>query len=82
METAVYRVVDVRTKVIDAVERTVQAHSPEQAVKLTLDIDTVRVGPPINLVARVYWKTADNDPINMARMYLRSPVAGSIATSR
>ena len=69
-----YRVVDVRTDVIDLAEVIIgSARSPEDAVRQALDIEVVRSGQSKDLVARVYWQ-ATGQPMNMVRLYRR--VAG------
>ena len=66
-----YRVVDVRTDVIDPQEITVEgARSPEDAARQALGIDVVRSGHRRDLVARVYWQSV-GQPVTMVRLYGR-----------
>lgn len=68
----VYRVVDVRTDVIDPVEITIStARSPEEAARQALDVEVVRSGSRKDIVARVYWQAA-GQPMNMVRLYRRA----------
>ncbi|HTO28478.1 MAG TPA: hypothetical protein VL017_07790 [Devosia sp.] len=66
-----YRVVDVRSDVIDPTEITITgARTPEDAARQALDLDLVRSGQRKDLVARVYWQAPDQ-PMNMVRLYRR-----------
>ena len=67
--TLSYRVVDLRTGVIDATGHIVDGvNSPEAAARDVLHIDVVRSGARKDLVARVYWQTMGS-PVNMVRLY-------------
>nr|WP_314257312.1 hypothetical protein [uncultured Devosia sp.] len=66
-----FRIIDLRSTVIDAVERTVEANSPEAAVDHAMGLDTVRSGARKDLVARVYWQLSPSEPTNMVRLYRR-----------
>ena len=69
-----YRVIDMRTSIPDPAEITIEsARSPEDAVRLALDIDVVRSGRRRDIVARVYWQP-QGQPVTMVRLYRR--VAG------
>lgn len=69
-----YRVVDVRSDVIDPTETIiVGARSPEDAVQQALTLDVVRSGQRKDLVARVYWQSP-GQPLNMVRLYRRVTV--------
>lgn len=69
-----YRVVDVRTDVIEPKEVIIEgARSPEDAVRQALDVEVVRSGNRRDLVARVYWQSL-GQPVTMVRLYRR--VAG------
>ena len=69
-----YRVIDVRTDVIDSAEITISgARSPEDAVRHALGLEVVRSGHRKDLVARVYWQPT-GQPVTMVRLYTR--VAG------
>ena len=64
-----YRVVDLRTEVIDATGHIVEGvNSPEAAAREVLQIDVGRSGARKDLVARVYWQTMGS-PMNMVRLY-------------
>lgn len=64
-----YRVVDLRTDVIDAMDIIIEGvTSPEDAARKALDIDVVRSGARKDLVARVYWQTI-GQPMTMVRLY-------------
>lgn len=64
-----YRVVDLRTEIIDATGHIVDGvSSPEAAARDLLQIDVVRSGARKDLVARVYWQTMGS-PLNMVRLY-------------
>lgn len=66
-----YRVVDVRSDVIDPTEIIItNARSPEDAARQALDLDVVRSGRRKDLVARVYWQSL-GQPMNMVRLYRR-----------
>lgn len=66
-----YRVVDLRTTTIDALDIVIEGvSSPEEAARRALDMDVVRSGPKHALVARVYWQLASG-PVNMVRLYQR-----------
>ena len=66
-----YRVVDVRSDVIDPTETIIiGARSPEDAVQQALALDVVRSGQRKDLVARVYWQSP-GQPLNMVRLYRR-----------
>lgn len=66
-----YRVIDVRSDVIDAAETTIEgARSPEDAVRQALGEEVVRSGNRKDLVARVYWQTT-GQPVTMVRLYRR-----------
>jgi len=70
-----YRVVDVRTDVIDPQEINVEgARSPEDAVRQGLGVDVVRSGHRRDLVARVYWQSL-GQPVTMVRLYRRLETA-------
>ena len=63
-----YRVVDVRSDVIDPTETIIiGARSPEDAVQQALALDVVRSGQRKDLVARVYWQSP-GQPLNMVRL--------------
>lgn len=66
-----YRIIDLRSSIVEAEVKIVDAASPEQAVVKALDVDAVRSGAKKDLVARVYWQVAPNQPTNMVRMYAR-----------
>ena len=69
-----YRVVDVRTGVVDPAEIIIDtANSPEDAARQALDMEVVRSGNRRDIVARVYWQPS-GQPLNMVRLYRR--VAG------
>lgn len=69
-----YRVVDVRSDVIDPTETIIiGARSPEDAVQQALALDVVRSGQRKDLVARVYWQSP-GQPLNMVRLYRRVTV--------
>ncbi len=69
-----YRVVDVRSDIIDPIEIFISsARSPEDAARQALGIEVVRSGQRKDLVARVYWQSL-GQPMNMVRLYRR--VAG------
>jgi hypothetical protein len=69
--TITYRVVDVRSDVIDPTETTiVGARSPEDAARQALDLELVRSGRRKDLVARIYWQPP-GQPMNMVRLYRR-----------
>lgn len=75
-----YRVVDVRTDVIDPKEITIEgARSPEDAVRQALGVEVVRSGHRKDLVARVYWQPI-GQPVTMVRLYGR--VTGEAGTAR
>ena len=64
-----YRVVDVRSTIVDPVEILVEGgSSPEGAVKQALGVEVVRSGAKENLVARVYWQSL-GQPVSMVRLY-------------
>ena len=64
-----YRVVDLRTEVINATGHIVDGvNSPEAAAREVLQIDVSRSGAKKDLVARVYWQTMVS-PMNMVRLY-------------
>ncbi len=62
-----FRVIDVRSNVIEA-EQKVVGSSPEDAARQALGIDVFRSGPRQHLVARVYWQGFSGPP-NMVRLY-------------
>ncbi len=69
-----YRVVDVRTDVIDPQEISIDgARSPEDAARQALGMDVVRSGHRRDLVARVYWQSL-GQPVTMVRLYRRLEV--------
>lgn len=69
-----YRVVDLRTDVIDAMDMIIEGvTSPEEAARKALDIDVVRSGARKDLVARVYWQTI-GQPMTMVRLYRKLDV--------
>nr|WP_295887978.1 hypothetical protein [uncultured Devosia sp.] len=69
--TITYRVVDVRSDIIDPQETTITgARTPEDAARQALDLDVVRSGQRKDLVARVYWQSP-GQPMNMVRLYRR-----------
>lgn len=75
-----YRVVDLRSNVIDPHDIFVaDATTPEEAVEKALGIVPVRGGLAKDLVARVYWQIGTR-PVNMVRLYRtrqdRSPDTG------
>jgi hypothetical protein len=64
-----YRVVDLRTNIIDATGRIVEGvSSPEAAAREVLQMEVFRSGARKDLVARVYWQTMGS-PTNMVRVY-------------
>jgi hypothetical protein len=64
-----YRVVDLRTKVIEADEVLVEGvASPEAAAEKALGMRLVRSGAKKDLVARVYWQPL-GQPVSMVRLY-------------
>lgn len=66
-----YRVVDVRSDVVDPKETLISgARTPEEAVRQALDLDVVRSGQRKDLIARVYWQMP-GQPMNMVRLYRR-----------
>ena len=77
-----FRVVDLRSTVIDPSERLVEANTAEAAASIILGIDLVR-GSSKNArpVARVYWRDTA-EMTNMVRLYARlgrTPAAGQIS---
>lgn len=66
-----FRVIDLRSAIIDAEVRIVETTSPEQAVLDALEVDAVRSGSKKDLIARVYWQKSPSEPTNMVRMYRR-----------
>jgi hypothetical protein len=69
--TITYRVVDVRSDIIDPQETIITgARTPEDAARQALDLDVVRSGQRKDLVARVYWQPS-GQPMNMVRLYRR-----------
>lgn len=67
-----YRVVDLRTNVIDAVEILVDGvTSPESAAEKALGMRLVRSGSRKDLVARVYWQPL-GQPVTMVRLYCKA----------
>lgn len=66
-----YRVVDVRSDVIDPRETLITgARTPEDAARQALELDVVRSGQRKDLVARVYWQSP-GQPMTMVRLYRR-----------
>lgn len=65
-----YRVVDVRTDIIEAEIIIEGARSPEDAVRQALGVEVVRSGRRKDLVARVYWQSLGH-PTTMVRLYSR-----------
>ena len=65
----IFRVIDLRTEVIEA-ELHAEAKSPEMAAEKALGLKLVRAGNPRNLVCRVYWQDEANT--NMVRLYSRT----------
>lgn len=64
-----YRVVDVRTNIIDAVDILIEGvNTPEEAAQRVLGQRVVRSGARKDLVARVYWQKV-GQPVNMVRLY-------------
>ena len=64
-----YRVIDLRTNVIDAVDILVDGvTSPESAAERALGVRLVRSGSKKDLVARVYWQPL-GQPVMMVRLY-------------
>lgn len=74
-----FRVVDLRSDLIDPDERVVEATSPEAAATAVLGLDVVRSGSKRDLVARVYWRLPDQ-PTNMVRLYRRVGEPSALAT--
>lgn len=63
-----YRVIDLRTGLIDPETVAIEASSPESAAEAVLGIRLVRSGAKANLKARVYWQLS-GQPKNMVRLY-------------
>jgi hypothetical protein len=66
-----FRVVDLTSEQVRP-DVLVDALSPEDAVEQALGLKVVRSGFRRNLVARVYWQTA-NAPLSMVRLYTLDP---------
>jgi hypothetical protein len=66
-----YRVIDLRTNLIDALEVEVQANTPEEAAEKALGEHLVRGGKRGDIRARVYWQNA-GQPMTMVRLYRRA----------
>ncbi|WEK05792.1 MAG: hypothetical protein P0Y65_05920 [Candidatus Devosia phytovorans] len=65
-----YKVIDLRSTIIDPEPMMVTASTPEEAVRLQLDLELVRAGERGDLLARVYW-TERSGVTNMVRLYRR-----------
>jgi hypothetical protein len=64
-----YRVVDLRTNVIDPLDVLVEGvQTPEQAAAHVVGHRVVRSGAKKDLVARVYWQPL-GQPLSMVRLY-------------
>lgn len=63
-----YRVIDLRSAVIEPEAVLVDATSPENAAETILGIKLVRSGAKAQLCARVYWQNP-SQPTNMVRLY-------------
>lgn len=67
-----YRVVDLRSIIIDPTEIIVECSGlPEKAAKEALGLDLVRSGNRADLVARVYWQYPGS-ATNMVRLYIKA----------
>ena len=64
-----YRVVDLRSDVIDPNELFIEnVRSPEEAARTALGVPVVRSGAKKDLIARVYWHPVGT-AVNMVRLY-------------
>lgn len=66
-----YRVIDLRTGVIETEIVVDNARSPEHAAREALGMEVVRSGSKKELVARVYWQVPPQ-PQNMVRLYAKA----------
>ena len=64
-----FRVIDLRSAIIDAEVRIVETTSPETGGAGCSRVDPVRNGSKKDLIARVYWHKSPSEPTNMVRMY-------------
>lgn len=70
--TMTYRVIDLRTDMVDLNEIIVEGEtSPERAAMKALGLDLMRSGNKRDLTARVYWQAAGH-PLNMVRLYAKA----------
>ena len=65
-----FRIIDLRTELIDPNPKTVLAPSPERAAELALGLSLVRSGAKDNLRARVYSQQPGR-PLSMVRLYTK-----------
>ena len=64
-----YRVVDLRTGMVDPIETLVHGvNTPEEAARKVVGHRVVRSGAKKDLIARVYWQPI-GQPVTMVRLY-------------
>ena len=73
----IFRVIDLRTEVIEA-ELHAEAKSPEMAAEKALGLKLVRAGNPRNLVCRVYWQDEKGGNVNRDKPAYATYLPGAI----